>query len=59
MTTKVKEPSAKELQHERELFRAFCDRCNRDPLRWSVQTRRWYRKQVRQCRKHDRSGGAS
>lgn len=58
MTTKVKEPSEQELRHELDLFQAFCDRCGRDPLRWSAQTRRWYRKRVQQCRKHDRAGGA-
>jgi hypothetical protein len=58
VNTKLKAPSEKELQHERALFAAFCDRCNRNPLDWSVQTRRAYRKQVQQCRKHDRMGGA-
>jgi hypothetical protein len=58
MTVKLKVPSEKELLHERALIAAFCDRCGRNPLDWSTQTRRAYRKQVQQCRKHDRAGGA-
>ncbi|GAB2696894.1 hypothetical protein [Kitasatospora kifunensis] len=56
MSTTIKEPSQQEWQHEIDLFQAFCDRCGRNPLCWSVQTRRLFRKQVQRCRKHDRAG---
>lgn len=59
MKTSPTMPSQREWQHEIALFNAFCERCGRNPLTWSPRTLRWYRKQVRRCRKHDRIGSVS